>query len=199
MNINRGNRFVRLTSMATQSRGMKLYAAKHYGPDSEKARQDYALGDVVTTMIKTASGATIVMTHDTNTPRPYSRKIMVQGTEGLVRKYPTPKLYIEGIAKGEHWQNASKFFAKYEHPLWKRLGSKGTGASHGGMDFIEDFRLIECLRNGTKTDADVYDAAAWSVISELTEKSIAGGNIPVEFPDFTRGKWKTNKPLGIIS
>jgi predicted dehydrogenase len=201
MNINRGNRFVRLVSMASQSRGLKLYAAEKYGPDSEKARQDYALGDVVTTMIKTNTGATIVVTHDTNNPHPYSRNIIVQGTKGIVRKYPKAKLYIEGLTKGEHWHDASEYIANYNHPLWKRLDSQraSTGTSHGGMDFIEDARLIECLRNGTRPDADVYDAAAWSAVSALSEKSIAGGSIPVNFPDFTRGKWKTNKPLGIVS
>ncbi len=199
MNINRGNKFEYLVSMATRSGGLNAFAAKmkEYGPSHELAKYHYKLGDVVTTIIRTHNGETIVITHDTNTPRPYSRDYMVQGTKGLVQKYPKELAYIEGDGP-DAWQELSKYQAEWEHPLWKFMEEQSKGAGHGGMDFIEDYRLIECLLKGEPTDLDVYDAAAWSSISALSEKSIAKDGAAVKVPDFTRGAWKDRKPLGII-
>jgi len=67
------------------------------------------------------------------------------------------------------------------------------------MDFIEDYRLIACLRAGTPTDMDVYDGAAVSSVSALSERSIANRSQPVECPDFTRGAWERREPLGIVN
>jgi predicted dehydrogenase len=198
MNINRGGQFDYLVSVASKARGLNLLAAKKFGPDSELAKQKYALGDVVTTTIKTVSGETIVVTHDTNSPRPYSRGILVQGTKGLVRKYPKPVVHIEGISKGHSWQDINEYYKEYDHPMWTRLQEKAKDGGHGGIDYIMTYRLIECLRKGEPMDMDVYDAAAWSVVSELSEQSIASGSKPVKFPDFTRGAWKSREPLAII-
>jgi predicted dehydrogenase len=198
MNINRGNQFVRLVSMGSQSRGLNLSAAKAFGPDSPKATRRYALSDVVTTLIQTAAGQTIVVTHNTDSPRPYSRDIFVQGTKGLVRKYPEEKIYIEGRSKNDAWEPLEAYRAEYEHPLWKTLAERAKGGGHGGMDFVQNYRLIQALRTGTPTDWDVYDAAAWSAVVELSRKSIAGHSMPVDFPDFTRGNWKQREPLGIV-
>jgi len=198
MNINRGNQFDYLVSMSSKSRGLNLFAGEHYGPDSEYAKTDFALGDVVTTMVRTQGGETILITHDTNSPRAYSRDFLVQGTAGIVQKYPTAKIYIEGRGEPHQWQELDLFREEFEHPLWRSMEEKSRGAGHGGMDYIEDYRLIECLRTGQPTDMDVYDAAAWSAISGLSEASIAGGGKPVDCPDFTRGKWKTREPLGIV-
>lgn len=199
MNINRGNQFVRLVSMGSQSRGLNLYAAKKFGPDSPKAKQKYALSDIVSTLIQTAAGQTILVTHNTDSPRPYSRDIFLQGTKGLVRKYPEEKISIEGRSRADAWQSFDSYREDFEHPLWKKLSEQAKGGGHGGMDFIVNYRLIQCLRTGIAPDIDVYDAAAWSAVAALSMKSIAGGNIPVEFPDFTRGKWKNREPLGIVT
>ncbi|MGW8257943.1 MAG: Gfo/Idh/MocA family protein, partial [Thermoguttaceae bacterium] len=112
MNINRGNQFARLVSMGSQSRGLNLFAAKKFGPDSPKARRRYALSDVVTTIIHTVAGQTIVVTHNTDSPRPYSRNILVQGTAGLVRKYPEEKIYIDGRSKNDAWQSLEAYQAE---------------------------------------------------------------------------------------
>jgi predicted dehydrogenase len=198
MNVNRGNRFTHLVSMASDSRGLSLWAAEHVGPDSPAARQRYALGDVVTTVIRTLAGQTIVVTHDTNSPRPYSRNILVQGTKGVVRKYPEERIHVEGRSPAHQWEDLATYREQFEHPVWRRLEEQSRGAGHGGMDYIEDFRLIECLRSGTPLDMDVYDGAAWSAVSELSERSIAAGSTPQEFPDFTRGRWREREPLGIV-
>lgn len=198
MNINRGNQFDYLVSMSSSARGLELFAKEKYGPDHKLATQKYALGDVVSTLIRTVKGQTILVTHDTNSPRPYSRDILVQGTNGIVRKYPEQKIHIEGISEGHGWEELAAYFEKWEHPLWSAMQDKSKGAGHGGMDYIEDYRLIQCIRNGEPMDMDVYDAASWSAVSAISEQSIAANGRPIDFPDFTRGKWKTNPELGII-
>jgi predicted dehydrogenase len=200
LDVNRGNHLESLVSVSTKSRGLNLWAAKTFGPESTEAKQKYALGDVVNTFIRTGRGETIIVTHDTNAPRPYSRKILLQGTKGVVQKYPTPpRIYIEGISPNDEWEMLQKHADKYEHPIWRSLEEQSKGAGHGGMDYIEDFRLVQCLRAGTPTDMDVYDGAAWSSVSELSEKSIAGRSQPVDCPDFTRGAWQARPPLGIVT
>ena len=199
MNINRGNQFARLVSMSSPSRGLNLFAEGKFGPESPQAKKRYALGDVVTTLIQTTGGQTIVVQHDTDSPRPYSRDINLQGTRGLVRKYPEEKIYLEGRSPEHQWELLSSYGPEFEHPLWKVMQERSEGAGHGGMDYIEDYRLIQCLRRGIPLDMDVYDAAAWSAVSALSERSIASGNQPVDCPDFTRGRWKKRQPLGIVT
>jgi hypothetical protein len=196
--INRGNQFDFLVSMATKSRGLNLYAEKKFGPASPEATQKYALGDIVNTLIRTRRGETILVTHDTNSPRPYSRKILLQGTEGLVRKYPEQKIHVESRSKPHAWEDAKEFIDQYEHPLWAANRERAKGAGHGGMDFIEDYRLIQCLREGQPMDMDVYDAAAISAVVELSERSIANRGRSIDIPDFTKGAWKARSPLGVI-
>lgn len=197
MNINRGDRFDYLVSMSSPSRGLQLWQREHLPPDDPRRNERYVLGDVNVSLIKTVRGRTIYLVHDTNLPRPYSRINMIQGTRGLFRGYPD-RIHIEGRSPGHGWEKASDYYAEFEHPLWKRLRENARGAGHGGMDFVEDFRLIECLRAGVPTDMDVYDAAAWSAISEATERSVANRSRPVDIPDFTRGRWRTRPPLGIV-
>jgi hypothetical protein len=198
LDVNRGNRFDYLVSMATPARGLAQWAAEHIGPASPEARQEYALGDVVNTLIRTASGATILLTHDTNAPRPYSRRILLQGTEGLIRKYPDQRIHVEGRSPAHQWEDAQLYRDRFEHPVWKALEERAQGAGHGGMDYIEDYRLIQCLRAGAPLDMDVYDGAAWSAVSALSERSIATRQT-VECPDFTRGAWRSRPPLGIVT
>jgi hypothetical protein len=197
--INRGNYFDYLVSFSTKSRGLHEYAVSRFGADSVQAREQYTLGDVVTTIIRTMMGETIVITHDTNLPRPYSRNIMIQGTRGLVRKYPEPRIYIEGISKSDdRWEPINDYLKQYQHPIWTELESASKGAGHGGMDFIEDFRLINALLKGIEPDMDVYDAVAMSAITALSERSIAREGKPLTFPDFTRGMWKKSRVLPVM-
>ncbi len=198
MNVNRGDAFDFLVSMSSPARGLHEYAVTTFGADSPQAKERYVLGDVNTSLIKTKLGKTIILIHDTNLPRPYTRINLVQGTRGLAHKWPD-RVYIEGKADKPHqWDDFAKFAAEFEHPLWKAIASKGEGRGHGGMDYIEDYRLIQSLRKGEPLDQDVYDAAAWSAVVGASVKSVAGKGKPVAIPDFTRGKWKTNPPLGII-
>jgi hypothetical protein len=199
LNVNRGDAFDYLVSMSSPTRGLHEYAVTKFGPDSPQAKERYVLGDVNTSLIKTKLGKTIILIHDTNLPRPYTRINLVQGTKGIAHKWPD-RIYIEGMAEKSHqWDDFARFAEKFEHPLWKAIASRGEGRGHGGMDYIEDYRLIWSLRHGEPLDQDVYDAAAWSAIVEASAKSVAAKGKPVEIPDFTRGKWKTNPPLGIVT
>jgi predicted dehydrogenase len=202
MDINRGNYFDYLVSFASQPAGLHDYAVKRFGADSQYAKEKYVLGAVVTTMIKTMAGATIMVQHDTSLPRPYSRDIMVQGTKGIARKYPEALIHLDGITEPHRWQDM-KEHADYNHPLWKMLDKAkedaAAGASHGGMDYLEDYRLIDALLKGVEPDQDVYDAVTISVITELSANSIATGSQPIKFPDFGRGAWKEKRDLPVMS
>jgi hypothetical protein len=197
MNINRGDRFDYLVSMSSPSRGLQEYAKEHFPEGSPQRAEKYVLGDVNVSLIKTAMGRSIYVSHDTNLPRPYSRIHLVQGTKGLFQGYPD-RVYVEGRSKEHEWDVAKTYLEEFDHPLWSDLNKKAEGAGHGGMDFIEDYRLIKCLREGLPTDMTVYDAAALSAVVHLTERSNAKRSAPMDFPDFTKGRWKTTTPWEIV-
>ncbi len=198
MNINRGDRFEYLTSMSSPALGRAAYAREKWPPEHIRNKVKYICGDMNTTLIKTAAGRSIMVQHDTTTPRPYSRINLIQGTKGVFRGYPA-RVAIEEFGGTHSWQDLKKCQAKYDHPLWKRMSTQAKKAGgHGGMDFIMNWRIIYCLRNGEPFDQDVYDAASWSAISALSEMSVARRSASVDFPDFTRGQWKKTSPLGII-
>ena len=197
LDINRGNRMVHLTSTATQSRGLHKYIVDQGGPDHPNADVDFKCGDIVTTVIKCANGQTIMLSHDTNNPRPYSLNFRVQGTNGIWQK-DAQSIYIEGTSPEPHrWENEDVYLNKYDHPLWKRFSDAKNTISHtghGGMDFFIVRAFIETLK-GADPVIDVYDAVSMSVICPLSEKSIRLGSTAVKIPDFTRGKWKKDKPI----
>jgi hypothetical protein len=195
---NRGDRFEFLVSMSSVSRGLQLWAQEHYPEDAPQRRERFVLGDVNTSLIRTAKGRTIFISHDTNLPRPYSRIHLVQGTRGIFQGYPN-RVHIEGRSPEHQWEPIEKYWEEFEHPLWKDLGLKARDAGHGGMDYLEDYRLIKCLREGLPLDMTVYDAAAISAVIELSERSVASKGRPMDFPDFTKGQWKTNAPLGLVT
>ncbi|MCL7970461.1 MAG: Gfo/Idh/MocA family oxidoreductase [marine benthic group bacterium] len=195
VNINRGNLFVSLTSHATKTRGLHEYIVAQGGEDHPNADVRFKLGDIVTTMIQTRNGETIMVSHDTNLPRPYSLAFRVQGTRGLWMN-DNRSIYIEGVSPESHrWEPFEPYQERFDHPLWKRHASDAEGGGHGGMDFFVMHAFVEAVKRGEPTPLDVYDAAAWSVIGPLSERSVAMGNHPVSFPDFTRGQWAKRKPI----
>lgn len=200
MGVNRGDRMEYLASMSTNQVGMSLYATEEFGMGSPEAMRHYELGDMNTTLVRTVNGKTIMIQHDTTSPRPYSRIHLLSGTGGIAQKWPEKRIALEPNA--HEWLDDTQFdelLKKYEHPLAVRIGEKAKEVGgHGGMDFIMDWRLIHCLSEGLPLDQDVYDAASWSSIVELSEISVRNKSNSVEVPDFTRGAWKTAKPLGII-
>ncbi|MEN8188180.1 MAG: Gfo/Idh/MocA family oxidoreductase [Bacteroidota bacterium] len=195
--INRGNRFMTLTSHATKSRGLHNYIVENGGKDHPNAKLKFKLGDVITSTIETSNGETIIVTHDTSLPRPYSLGFRVQGTKGLW-EVDGNRIYIEGKSESHRWDNADKWLEKYDHPLWKKYGEKATGAGHGGMDFFVLNAFVESAKQNIAPPLDVYDAAAWSAITPLSELSIENNGEPQDFPDFTRGLWIKRKPYNWI-
>ncbi|BDD10311.1 alpha-N-acetylgalactosaminidase [Fulvitalea axinellae] len=194
MNINRGNRFMSLTSVATKSRGLHEYVVKNGGADHPNAKVRFKLGDIVTSIIKTANGESIIVTHDTNLPRPYSLDFRVQGTRGLWEK-DANKVYIDGESKPRKWDESEVWLKKYDHPLWKKYEEEAKKTTYGGMDFFVLHAFVESIKAQSDTPLDVYDAAAWCSITPLSERSIANNGEPQDFPDFTKGQWIKRKPV----
>ena len=197
LNIHRGDKMDYLVSMSTNQKGMTEYAKEKFGKNSEYAKHEYMLGDMNNTIIRTANGKTILLQHDITSPRPYSRLHVLSGTKGFVQKYPNQGIALEPSAhEFLSQQKLDSILKVYEHPFIKEIGEKARKVGgHGGMDFIMDYRLIYCLRKGLPLDEDVYDAAEWSCIGELTEASVLNGSMRVKVPDFTRGTWNKLKKL----
>jgi len=194
ININRGNRFIKLNSFSTKARGLHNYIVDNGGENHPNAKVKFRLGDIVTTTIACANGESIILQHDTNLPRPYSLGFRVQGTKGLWMDLNN-SIHVEGQSKAHRWDDAKEWLDKYDHPLWKKYGNDAQGAGHGGMDFFVLHAFVEAAKRNTETPLDVYDGAAWSAITPLSEQSIELGNETIDFPDFTSGKWMTKKPI----
>jgi len=225
MNLARGDdNFRRLVSFSSPAKNHALYAEERLGKDSKSADLKFAGGDMSTSIIKTTLGRTVMVQWDESSPRPYSRHNLIQGTRGTGAGFParialdytwknaTPALrkLLElpedkpNKASNYHsWIQGGGFSAFYEyfdHPLYVRMQdiAKKHGG-HGGMDAIMNFRAIECLKKGEPLDQNVYEGAFWSAVTPLSRKSVAEDGMPQDFPDFTRGNWKTTKPLAIVS
>ncbi len=197
MDINRGDRFQSVVSFSSPSRGLQLWQAEHLEADDPRRQERYRLGDVNVSLIQTAKGRTIYLAHNTNNPRPYSRLQLLQGTRGIVSGWPY-RVHLEGRSPEHQWEPAEQYYPEFDHPLWRSEKVRQMDRGHGGMDFLEDYRLIECLRRGEPTDTNVYDAASISCMVDLTIRSVEKGGRPQEVPDFTRGKWKSQAPLGLV-
>ena len=204
LNIHRGDKLEYLVSMDTKSVVGLEVAKEKMGVDT------FANGDQTSTLVKTRNGKTVLIQHNVYTPRPYDRMYQLVGTKGFADKYPNsafafePDQIADAAAEYDNLSSHSyvprevrdSLMAKYKHPIAKEIEEKAREVGgHGGMDFIMDYRLIWCLRNGKPLDMDVYDAAEWSCLGELTAASIANGSKPVKIPDFTRGRW--NKVNGL--
>jgi hypothetical protein len=195
--INSGNRFTNLVSFSSKARGLAAYVEEK-APGNKNAKINYKNGDVVTTMINCANGETVMLSHDTHLPRPYSLGFRVQGTKGLWMDV-NDGIYIQGQSKkDDEWDPAKEWMDKYDHPLWKKYAGKAEGAGHGGMDWFVFNGFVEAVKQKKQTPIDVYDSMTMSVITPLSEKSIKEGNMTQPFPDFTKGKWKQRKSTFVI-
>lgn len=205
--INRGDRFTRLVSMGSPSLGLQEWRAKNVPADDPRHQEVYRSADINTSLVQTAQGRSIVLQHQVVGPRPYDRRNQVVGTNGIFTDYP-PRIFLEddpvlGGIQGsqgrremghEEYREIGPYLERFEHPLWAAEGKRAEEVGgHGGMDYLMLHRLVESMRLGRVPDMDVYDAAAWSAPSALSELSVDNGNVPVEFPDFTRGDWATSR------
>ena len=194
MDVNRGDRFDTLVSMSSISAALQSYRKEKVPENDPRQKEVYKEGDFNVSLIRTVKGRVIELEHNVSSPQPYDRINLIAGTKGIFRDYP-PRVYIDG-ARREAFESLDKYKEKYEPALWKKIGdmAKELGG-HGGMDYVMAYRLAECMKLGLAPDIDVYDAAAWSAPIPLSEASVANGSAPQKFPDFTRGKWQTRKPV----
>ncbi|MBC9914010.1 Gfo/Idh/MocA family protein [Chitinophaga varians] len=200
INMNRGNRLMTITSVATKSRGLHKYIVDNSSESHPNAKVKFKLGDIVSSLMTTSNGETIMLSHDTNSPRPYSLNFRVQGTNGLWMD-DQDSIYIEKKSPYDEWEktgkpeDANSYFGKYDHPLWKRYASDAKGAGHGGMDWYVLNSFVESIKRGAPYQLDVYDMATWYAITPLSEQSILEGGSVQYIPDFTRGRWMNRKPI----
>ena len=199
LHINRGNRFLTLTSMSSNARGLNTWLKNTQGEDYDLADYKFNQGDIVTTMIKCAHGETITLVHNCTLPRPYSRNYNIHGTRAVYNE-DAKGIYIDGVTKHEEgdwmhsWEPFEKYLEKYEHPLWKKYADESEKHGHGGMDYLVFSAFVESAMYDLEPPIDVYDTAAWMAITCLSEQSIALGSMPVAVPDFTNGMWIDREP-----
>lgn len=197
LGINAGDKFDHVVSMSSLEHG--LSRRRDSLPAGDPRRQErFACGDVNTSLIRTTRGRTIMVQFSMVLSRPYSRITLIAGTKGTFCDYP-PRLHLDGGP--EDWLTEMKLYhEKYGHPLWQRLNQQARqSGGHGGMDYVMNWRLVQCLREGLPLDLTIYDAAAWSSIVPLSIASVSKGSAPVTVPDFTRGAWKDQDPGALVS
>lgn len=197
--------FKRLVSFSSPAKGRTLFAQKNYSAEHQWNQLNFSNGDLNTSLIKTQQGRTIMVQWDETSPRPYTRHNLVQGTLGVLAGFPTRIAReggIEGLTKDHHqWvqgEQLNQLYEKYDHPLYTQLNAATADSGHGGMDGIMMYRVVDCLQKGEPLDQNVYEGASWSAVGPLSGASIEQEGMPQDFPDFTRGNWKTTPPLEII-
>ena len=194
MDINCGDNFAYLTATASRSLGINDGLARRFGAGHPSAKQKYAQGDIITSLVKTHKGNTLVINNDMQLPRPYDNRWEIQGTRGLYNEQRS-SVYLAGTSpKLETWEAFAPYQEKYDHAWWKAMRPAGA-EGHGGTDKVEMRLFLEAVRMKSQTPIDVYDSVTMSVITPISEQSIADGSAPVPVPDFTRGKWRTRKPV----
>ncbi len=190
MDLGCGDYFDYITSTATGSFGINDMFVRRFGPDHPGAKRKYAQGDIVTTVVKTKKGKSIVINYDMQLPRPYDNRWMIQGTRGIYSESKKSVCFANETPKSHPWKPFAPYQEKYEHKWWKQK----IDGDHEGTDYLELQLFADAVRNKKQTPIDVYDSVLFSCIVPLSGQSIAKGGAPVKVPDFTRGKWKTNKP-----
>ena len=195
LDINCGDAFASLTSTASGSFGINAHFARKFGPDHPGARQAYAQGDIVTTVIRTQLGKTVVVNYDMQLPRPYDNRWEVQGTLGIYNEQRA-SVYLDGVSPQYHeWEPFEPYQQQYEHRWWKDQRASGAEMTHLGTDIIELREFVAAVACRGPTPIDIYDSVTMSVITPLSGLSIAKGSQPLEIPDFTRGHWRTRNPF----
>jgi hypothetical protein len=194
LDINCGDRFETVVSMASGQWGICDQLTRRYGPEHPSVRLPWRQGDIVTTLVRTARGRTVVINMDMQLPRPYDNRWLIQGTRGLYNEQRNA-VYLAGLEGPTHaperWEPFPPLQQKYEHAWWR---ARGGGGGHGGVDPLELELFVAAVRGGRQTPIDVYDSVVMSCILPLSEMSIAQGSQPVACPDFTGGHWQNTAP-----
>jgi predicted dehydrogenase len=199
LNITRGNQFTQMVAMASPAASLHRYIVQKGGASHPNTKVKFKCGDVVTSLIQCANGEVIKMTFDTSSPRPYSLGFRVQGTEGIWTD-DAQGIYLQQRSPKPHeYEPVENYIREFDHPYWSKYESVANSSGHGGMDYFIIREFVDCVIHKKPLTMDIYDAAMWSVLSPLSERSIALRSKPVLIPDFTRGKWKQRKPVFGVS
>ncbi len=194
LDINCGDIFATLTAASTSSLGINAYFARRFGPDHPNAKRVYKQGDIVTCMVKTRKGRSIVINYDMQLPRPYDNRWMIQGTLGVYDE-DQHSVYLMGQSPKYHeWESFETYQEKFEHSWWKEMRGAAGEPGHGGTDELELRLFLDAVRAKSQTPIDIYDSVTMSCVIPLSEQSIAAGGAPISCPDFTSGQWRTRKP-----
>ena len=207
LDINRGNRFVSLVSVASKASGMKEYVSLNKDKYPELEGVEFNQGDIVTTVITCANGETVTIKLDTTLPRFYTRNFTLRGTKGFYEQNtntvfldgPHEDTYDPASMYAKYLDSGKKYEEEYLPSFWKNITKEQLESGHGGMDYFIFREFIDCIKEGKEPCIDVYDAAAWMAISVLSEQSVQSGGAPVAFPDFTDGKWMMRRRLDVCN
>ena len=204
LDVNRGDSFSRLVSLSSKQASFEEYARNNFPEGDSRRAMKIAMGDMTSTLIRTALGRSVLIQHDVSTPRPRYGRLVLQGTRGFFRADPMEACVFNPAHRdSSHYsplpaEELKRLADKHRHPLWKEAGERARSVvGHGGIDYMMDMRWAYCMQNGLPLDMSVYDLAAWSAVCELSERSVRSGSEPQDFPDFTRGAWRTlaRRPL----
>lgn len=207
LDINHGDRIDFLVSMSSFGGMLNDYAAIYYkNKNHPLTKKKIALGNYNATLIRTVNGKMITLNHDTSTPHPREH-YRIQGTKGVfLGDRGSRRVYIEGVSPVEHqWEPADQYLKEHEHQIVKnynpplRRGGEIVGHGGGGSQTPMVWtRLVAALRENKMPDWDVYDSVTSGAISPVTEASVANKSRAIDFPDFTKGKWKTNPKITLV-
>lgn len=194
LNINRGNRFLTVSSVASKASGLREFIIANKGADYDLASARFAQGDVVTTTIRCSNGETILLILDTTLPRAYSRGLQIHGTKATYLE-DNNSIFIDGVHNSfdftwnKQWDNVEQYREQYEHPIWREYLKDGVHGDHDGIDYLVLRAFFDSIKYNRKIPIDVYDMASWMCITILSEESISLAGQPLAVPDFTNGRW----------
>jgi hypothetical protein len=190
MDINREDIFTEIYSRASSCNAINAFFIREFGKDFPAAKLNYKQGDIITSILKTRMGKTLVINSDLQLPRPYDNRWLLQGTKGIYDEGRN-SVFLEGKTKEYHsWEPLKPYAENYKHNWWQ---ADYSAKENEGTDFVMLSRFVNAVRSKGPVPLDIYDSAVMSAVVELSGISIEK-NAPVAFPDFTRGKWETNKP-----
>lgn len=208
LNINRGNKMLSLTSVATKGGvGLQEFAQSERNPDPSLRDASFAQGDIVVTTITCAGGEVITLRLDTTLPRTYSRELTVRGTKGFCNQDANMIMleadknmheFFTPSQTTEKYLNSAEAYAEYLPDIWRNITEEEKKLGHGGMDYLEFKAFFKAILNGEEMPIDVYDMASWMAITPLSEQSVAHGGMPQAIPDFTRGEWHIRNPKDVV-
>jgi predicted dehydrogenase len=198
LGINRGDRYTTLVSMDTGTRGLQAYARERWGKDHPAAQTGFfQKGDTTVTMLRSANEKMVLLRYESGSTRPMGGWESLNGTKGSYDGSPAGEsIHLAGRSPAHTWERLDKYRDEYDHPFWKRDGTAASATGHGGGDYFVLREFYRAVAEDREPPIDVYDGVTWSAVLPLSGDSIRQGSKALDFPDFTRGRWKQKKLTG---